>query len=151
MSNGSINHKQLTVAVAIIEREGRFLVTRRNDPDFPQWHHCWEFPGGKINAGETPVEALQREIREETALSVHSISLLGVHTQHWNTSQGIQQTFILLYHCHANPGEVVLDPDENDAFEWESSAKILSRDDLLDGNITMFRELFVTPRDLVPA
>lgn len=138
-----MEHRQLTVVVALIERDGLILLTRRNDPEHPQWHHRWEFPGGKIDAGESPLEALQREVMEETRLSVHSIRLLGVHTQHWKTSTGIQQTFVLLHHCQAGAGDVVLDPNENDLFVWEDSASVVCRNDMLDGNVRMFKELYM--------
>jgi mutator protein MutT len=52
-----------TVAAALIERDGRILICRRRgDQD-----HAgkWEFPGGKVEAGEEPPEALARELREE--------------------------------------------------------------------------------------
>lgn len=53
----------LIVAAAVIERGGRFLVTRRQ----PGVHleGFWEFPGGKCETGETPRQALARELQEE--------------------------------------------------------------------------------------
>jgi 8-oxo-dGTP diphosphatase len=54
---------RLLVVAALIERQGRVLLSqRREDQSFPL---LWEFPGGKVEAGETPVEALVREIHEE--------------------------------------------------------------------------------------
>jgi len=54
------------VAAAIIQRGGLILICRRR----PGQAHAlkWEFPGGKVEAGETPPEALARELREELAL-----------------------------------------------------------------------------------
>jgi 8-oxo-dGTP diphosphatase len=53
----------IEVVAAIIEREGRYLIARRS----PGKHleGFWEFPGGKIEDGETPEESLRREMREE--------------------------------------------------------------------------------------
>ena len=58
----------IPVVAAVIEREGRFLVTRR----LAGAHLAgrWEFPGGKVDAGETHIEALRRELREELAVDV---------------------------------------------------------------------------------
>ena len=134
---------QLLIVSALIEREGKILITRRHDPETVQWHNRWEFPGGKIEANETPLEALHREIKEETQLKIHSERLLGVHTHHWRTSKGIQHTFILLYHCLSNQGVVVLDPEENDDYTWEKPEAIMQRTDLLDGNTRMLEELFL--------
>ncbi len=56
----------LVAAVALIDRDGRVLLTRR--PEGKQMAGLWEFPGGKIEPGETPEEALIRELREELGI-----------------------------------------------------------------------------------
>ena len=53
----------IVVAAAVIEREGRFLVTRR--PMGVHLEGLWEFPGGKCDNGESLAECLDRELREE--------------------------------------------------------------------------------------
>lgn len=138
-----VPHHQLLVVVALMERDNKILVVRRNDPKHAQWHHKWGFPGGKIELHETPVDALRREVKEETCLTIHSERLLGVSTHHWNTPKGIQQTFILLYHCNDFDGEVRLNDKENDDYVWEKPEDILLRSDLLDGNANMFQQLFL--------
>lgn len=100
------SHHQLIVVVALIERDNKILIVRRHDPEHAQWHRKWGFPGGKIELHETPMDALRREIKEETNLTISSERLLGIYTHHWNTPKGIQQTFILLHHCNAIVGEV---------------------------------------------
>ena len=53
----------ISVVAALIERDGRLLICkRRKDDVYPL---KWEFPGGKIQAGETPPQALVRELEEE--------------------------------------------------------------------------------------
>jgi 8-oxo-dGTP diphosphatase len=53
----------MIVVAAIIEAQSRFLICqRRRDDKFPL---KWEFPGGKVNRGETPPRALERELEEE--------------------------------------------------------------------------------------
>lgn len=60
--------KQVLVVAAIIERDGQILATqRRADQSLPL---SWEFPGGKIEPGESPTQALQREIEEELGCSI---------------------------------------------------------------------------------
>ena len=59
--------KTVRVAAAIIKRDGKFFATRRKYGEFAG---MWEFPGGKIEPGETPQQALHREITEELEISV---------------------------------------------------------------------------------
>ena len=56
------SYKTIHVAAAIICNEDRIFATQRG---YGEWKDFWEFPGGKIEPGETPEEALRREIREE--------------------------------------------------------------------------------------
>jgi len=60
------------VVAAIIEREGKILIGQRQ----PEQSHPlqWEFPGGKVERGETPQQALSRELQEELAIRV-----IGAH------------------------------------------------------------------------
>lgn len=63
--------KRIEVVAAVICREGKYFATQRGYGEFKDY---WEFPGGKIEAGESREEALKREIREEldTEISVDS-------------------------------------------------------------------------------
>jgi len=56
------------VVCAIIERDGAFLITQRAEGR--RLALKWEFPGGKVEKGETPAEALHRELREELGVKV---------------------------------------------------------------------------------
>ena len=58
----------LDVAVAVIERDGLYLISQRLPHDSFAGH--WEFPGGKINPGETFQEGLAREIQEELGIAI---------------------------------------------------------------------------------
>jgi len=64
----------IVVVAAVIERDGSFLVTRRLEGT--HLAGMWEFPGGKIAAGETHAQALEREIREELDADVDVGELL---------------------------------------------------------------------------
>ena len=59
--------KQIEVVAAVILHEGRIFATQRG---YGEWKDLWEFPGGKMEAGETPEEALVREIREELSAEI---------------------------------------------------------------------------------
>jgi len=58
----------LVVAVALIDPDGRILMTKR--PEGKTMAGLWEFPGGKMEAGETPEAALIRELKEELGIEV---------------------------------------------------------------------------------
>ena len=64
----------IVVVAAVIEQDGGFLVTRRLEG--AHMGGLWEFPGGKIASGETHVQALEREIREELDADVDVGELL---------------------------------------------------------------------------
>ena len=138
-------NRQLIISVGLIQYEDRFLLTRRFNPEHPQWHQRWEFPGGKIEPQELPLEALHREVLEETNLTINTPQLLGVYTHFWELEKGTQQTFILVYHCFADHPHVQLNPDENDAHVWMDPNNILEMDNLLDGTMAILKEFYLKP------
>lgn len=65
--------KTINVVAAVIIHDGKVFATQRG---YGEWKDWWEFPGGKVEAGENPREALRREIREELATDVEVLTLL---------------------------------------------------------------------------
>lgn len=65
--------KTISVVAAIIINDGRVFSTQRG---YGEWKDWWEFPGGKIEVGEKPEEALKREIREELQTDIEIGDLL---------------------------------------------------------------------------
>lgn len=60
--------KNIHVSAAIIVKDNKIFVTQRGYGEFKDW---WEFPGGKIEKGETPEECLKREIKEELKADIN--------------------------------------------------------------------------------
>ena len=82
--------KQIEVVAAVIfDERGRLFATQRG---YGEWKDWWEFPGGKIESGETPQEALEREIREELNAAITVGELL-------RTIQYDYPSFHLTMHC----------------------------------------------------
>lgn len=65
--------KTISVVAAIIKKEDQILIAKRNGGDFDG---MWEFPGGKIEVGETAEAALKREILEELSMDISVDSFL---------------------------------------------------------------------------
>jgi 8-oxo-dGTP diphosphatase len=61
----------ILVVAAVVRRGGRYLVGRR--PEFKRHGGLWEFPGGKVDLGESMLEAARRELAEELSLSTKRI------------------------------------------------------------------------------
>ena len=81
--------KKIEVVAAIIIRDGKVFATQRG---YGEWKDWWEFPGGKIEAGECPQEALVREIREELEAEIQVGEL--IETIEWDYPD-----FHLTMHC----------------------------------------------------
>ena len=81
--------KTIEVVAAVIIRDGKIFATQRG---YGQWKDWWEFPGGKIEPGECPQEALVREIREELDAEIEVGGLL--ETVEWDYPD-----FHLTMHC----------------------------------------------------
>lgn len=81
--------KKIEVVAAIIIRDGKVFATQRG---YGEWKDWWEFPGGKIEAGECPQEALVREIWEELDAEVEVGEL--IETVEWD-----YPAFHLTMHC----------------------------------------------------
>ena len=81
--------KRIEVVAAVIVRDGEVLATRRG---YGEWQGWWEFPGGKMEAGESPQDALRREIREELDAEIEVGQLL--ETVEWD-----YPSFHLTMHC----------------------------------------------------
>ena len=60
--------KSIEVVAAIIRKEDKIFVTQRG---YGEWKDWWEFPGGKMEPGESPQDALKHEIREELATEIN--------------------------------------------------------------------------------
>lgn len=103
------NRKQIEVVAAIIMDNGKVFATQRGYGEFKDG---WEFPGGKMEKGESPKQALSREIKEELDTELNIGKLL-------DTVEYDYPDFHLTMHCYlctVKSGNLVL--KEHEAAKW---------------------------------
>lgn len=99
------------VALALIDAEGRILLQERPLGKHHGGH--WEFPGGKVEAGETPRESLVREVAEELALVLDPHQFEPVAF-----AEEAQQTYIVLFLYRSRQNAEGLAPQEGQQIGW---------------------------------
>lgn len=107
----------MTVVAAVIEDDGRFLLTRRQSG--VHLAGMWEFPGGKIDPGETDHGALERELREE--LDVHiEVGERMFRTRHTYPDRTVDLSF---YRCNLRSDP---QPQLGQEMRWVPRAELAS-------------------------
>jgi mutator protein MutT len=99
---------RILVVAAVVERDGRILICQRRRGD--RFELLWEFPGGKIQTGETPRNALARELREELGVPAQ-VGEEIYRTRH-QYSQFSRELELIFHSATLGPG-----PLENRVFE----------------------------------
>lgn len=95
---------------AIIESDGKILVCRGIGDT------VWEFPGGRLHAGEAPVEGIAREIREELGLEIKNIKPFRVEPS-FHYKSNMHQVFIA-YTCTCDNIQIKADTTEVEELKW---------------------------------
>ena len=108
----------LVVAAGLIDADGRVMIAKR--PEGKPMAGLWEFPGGKVNAGELPETALVRELEEELGLDITE-SCLAPFTF---ASHAYEDFHLLmpLYLCRIWKGQPV--PREGQELKWVQSVRL---------------------------
>jgi len=112
----------INVVAAVIEHEGEILCMQKGLTRFDYTSSHWEFPGGKIEAGETPEEALHRELLEEMDYDVHVGEHLITVTHHYPDFS----ITMAVYRCVATDRDFSM--REHAAFRWLAPSQLLGLD-----------------------
>ena len=108
----------LVAAAALVDRDNRVLISKR--PEGKQLAGLWEFPGGKVNPGETPEAALRRELAEELGIDVCETCLAPFTF----ASHAYKDFHLLmaLFLCRNWDGEV--EPQEGQEIAWVRAKRL---------------------------
>ena len=131
--------KQVTAAV--IEKDGKILLAQRKQGDALAGK--WEFPGGKIEPGETPEACLRRELMEEFGVDTK----IGAFICASKFEYKHLPIELLGYHAEHLSGEFKL--NEHDRIEWVAPADLLNYD-LSSADIPVVKHLLPAPASFLP-
>lgn len=94
------------VVIGLIENDQhQFLISLRNDPKIKEAHLKWDFVGGQIEFGESPEEALKREVKEETGLNVSVGEMAPMcFSKVWEHDDHKLHVMVLCYSCKVIDG-----------------------------------------------
>lgn len=109
--------KTIKVVAAVIRDKNRLFATQRGYGDYKGW---WEFPGGKIEPGETPQMALAREIREE----LDTVVDVGAFLQTVEYDYPLFHLSMDCFWCTVQSGDLVL--KEHEAAKWLTAEDLKS-------------------------
>ncbi len=102
----------ISVTAAILVRDGKILIAQRKSSDHLAGK--WEFPGGKLEDGESPEECLRRELQEEFGVDTSIGEFLAESVYHYDQIS----IRLLAYRTSLVRGK--LEPNDHDAYAWVS-------------------------------
>jgi ADP-ribose pyrophosphatase YjhB (NUDIX family) len=115
-----------TASALVVDEAGRILLTRRAIEPFKG---DWDLPGGFVDEGEHPLDAVRRELREETGLEVEPLEFFGVFMDRYGGDSTAQSTLNLLWTARVVGGEANA-ADDVDELGWFGPDELPAEDEL---------------------
>lgn len=113
---------QLVIVTLIIKKGKKYLLLKRSRSNRTN-KGKWQFPEGKLDFGESPLEALKRELKEETNLNLINPKLLKIHSSVINyPKHGKYHLIRLVFDCKTS-GKIKLS-EEHEKFAWFTKSEI---------------------------
>jgi len=118
---------QVGVKALLKNKEGKYLLLERSLKKYPEIKGRWDIVGGRINPGDTLIDSLKREIKEETNLDLEKTPRL-IAAQ--DIIVGDEKHVVRLTYMVEIDGEPTLDTEENENFKWLTLDEIKAIEDL---------------------
>jgi predicted house-cleaning noncanonical NTP pyrophosphatase (MazG superfamily)/8-oxo-dGTP pyrophosphatase MutT (NUDIX family) len=119
-----MDDRPMAAVKALVEREGKLLGLKITTGD----QHMWTLPGGHIEHGETPQNALHRQVKQQVSLDVTPEDPFGIY--HYFSSDG-GQVVVTVFSCEAVDGAVDVDTEKSEIVDYQW----LAPEDLLEKNL----------------
>jgi len=126
--------KTIKVVAAVVIEDEKILCVQRGPSKYDYISEKWEFPGGKVEEGETPEEGLVREIEEELHTTITDLNFLIQVDHTYPNFRIIMDT----YTCKIEKGSITL--TEHIAFDWEEVSN-LDRFDWAAADLPIVRKI----------
>ena len=138
----SAPRKRINVVAGLIFRDGRLLACQRHEKSaFPL---KWEFPGGKVESGESDADALRRELKEELGISVSAMTFFLEHEHAYPDGPDVSLRFFKILAFAQEVTNLVFQ-----RIEWLDLSELAGRD-FLEGDIPLIKILAQSHAGPVP-
>lgn len=144
--------KHICVPLGVVVKDGKILLNKRNDPEQPEVHGLWEFPGGGVEIGEKVEESVLREVEEECGYRVKIITQLRfVWTVHIKNPRGAHsaiQIYLIPFVCKIIGGDGKVNDTEVMETVWVSPDEVSSYN-LIGENQKMYEGIYTELMEVI--
>jgi 8-oxo-dGTP diphosphatase len=131
-----IRKQFVIVKSLILNEQGKILFVKRKKEDLKQAHNKWEFPGGKVDFGETPEQTAVREAKEESGYDISVDFLLPkILSSKWIMPERESQQILICYACKLSGGEMNLNDHGVSEIKWFDINNVPENENCLPGTI----------------